>query len=49
VSIVIERNQFVMQHPVYFVLATVNWTIVPGFDLLLRALPFLRQRCLIQA
>lgn len=48
VSIVIERNQFVMQHPVYFLLAMVNWTIVPGFALLLGALPFLRQKRLIQ-
>jgi hypothetical protein len=43
VSIVIERNPFVMQHLVYFLLALVNWTIIPGVALLLGALPFLRQ------
>jgi hypothetical protein len=48
VSIVIERNQFVMQHPVYFLLALVNWTIVPGFALLLGALPFLCQPAMMQ-
>lgn len=43
VSIVIEKNAFVMQHPLYFVLAMVNWTMVPGLALILGALPFFRQ------
>ena len=43
VSIVIEKNTFVMQHPLYFVLAMVNWTMVPGLALILGAWPFLRQ------
>jgi hypothetical protein len=48
VSIVIERNQFVMQHRVYFLLAMVNWTIIPGVALLLGALPFLRQARMVR-
>jgi hypothetical protein len=48
VSIVIERNRFVMQHPVYFLLAMVNWTVIPGLALLLGALPFLRQPRMIK-
>ena len=43
VSIVIERNSYVMQHPLYFVLAMVVWIMVPGLALILGALPFLRQ------
>lgn len=43
VSIVIEKNAFVMQHPLYFVLAMVTWVMVPGLALILGALPFLRQ------
>jgi hypothetical protein len=43
VSIVIERNPFVIQHLVYFLLALVNWTVIPGVFLLVGALPFLRQ------
>jgi hypothetical protein len=43
VSIVIDRNSFVMKHPLYFVLAMVNWTMVPSLALILGALPFLRQ------
>jgi hypothetical protein len=42
VSVLIERNAFVMQHPLYFLLALINWTVVPGLALLLGALPFLR-------
>jgi len=43
VSFVVERNTVVMQHPLYFVLAMVNWTMVPGVALILGAMPFLRQ------
>jgi hypothetical protein len=43
VSILIERNRFVMQHPLYFLLAMANWTLVPGLALLLGAVPFLRR------
>jgi hypothetical protein len=43
VSIVIDRNPFVMQHPLYFVLAMLNWTMVPGLALILGAVPFLGQ------
>jgi hypothetical protein len=49
VSIVVEKNTFVMQHPLYFVLAMVNWTMVPGLALILGALPFLRQPAKAQA
>jgi hypothetical protein len=48
VSVVIERNRFVMQHPVLFLLAMVNWTVIQGFALLLGALPFLRQSRMVQ-
>ncbi len=48
VSIVIERNQFVMQHPVHFLLAIVSWIIIPGCALLLGALPFLRQARMLE-
>jgi hypothetical protein len=44
VSIVLEKNTFVMQHPLYFALAFVNWTMVPGLALILGALPFLWQK-----
>ena len=43
VSLVVEKNTFVARHPLYFVLAMVNWTLVPGVALILGALPFLRQ------
>jgi hypothetical protein len=43
IGIAVEKNTFVMQHPLYFVLAMVNWTMVPGLALILGALPFLRQ------
>ncbi len=35
ISVAVERNTFVIQHPVYFLLAAVNWTIIPGFALFL--------------
>jgi len=43
VSIAIEKNTFVVQHPAYFVLAMVNWVMVPGLALIIGALPFVRQ------
>lgn len=44
VSLVIDKNTVVRQHPIYFVLAMVNWTMVPGLALILGALPFLPRR-----
>jgi hypothetical protein len=43
VSVLIERNRFVMQHPLYFLLAMASWTLIPGSALLLGAVPFLRR------
>jgi hypothetical protein len=43
VSSVVEKNNFIMRHPLYFVLAMVNWIMVPGLALILGALPFFRQ------
>jgi hypothetical protein len=43
VSSVIEKNNFIMRHPLYFLLAMVNWIMVPGLALILGALPFFRQ------
>ncbi len=43
VSMVIDKNSYLMQHPLYFVLAMVNWIMVPGLALLLGALPFLQR------
>jgi hypothetical protein len=40
-SLVVEKNNFVMKHPLYFVLAMLNWTMVPGLALIVGALPFL--------
>jgi len=48
-SMVIEKNRFVMQHPLYFVLAMVNWIMVPGLALILGALPFLRHPAIPQS
>jgi hypothetical protein len=39
VGILIERNAFIIRHPVYFVLAVLNWTVVPGLALLVGAAP----------
>ncbi len=44
VSLVIDKNTVVRHHPIYFVLAMVNWTMVPGLALILGALPFLSRR-----
>jgi len=35
ISVAVERNTFVIQHPLYFLLAAVNWTVIPGFALFL--------------
>jgi hypothetical protein len=48
VSLVIDRNSFVVRHPIYFAIALVNWTMVPGLASILGALPFLRQIVKIQ-
>jgi hypothetical protein len=39
VGILIERNAFIIRHPVYFVLTILNWTVVPGLALLVGAAP----------
>lgn len=43
VNIVIEKNTFVMEHPLYYLIAMVDWMMVPGLALILGALPFLRR------
>jgi hypothetical protein len=48
VSMVIDKNSYLMQHPLYFVLAMVNWIMVPGLALILGALPFLQRTTRIQ-
>jgi len=48
VNIVLEKNTSAMQHPLYYVIAMVNWMMVPGLALILGALPFLRQPPKIQ-
>ena len=37
VAIFIERNTYVIHHPLYFGLALLNWTVVPAFFLLVGA------------
>ncbi|SRR6266496_1424709 len=37
VAIFIERNNYVIHHPLYFGLAMLNWTVLPGAFLLLGA------------
>lgn len=39
IAILLEHNSYVIQHPLYFVLATLDWTLVPGVALLAGALP----------
>jgi hypothetical protein len=43
VAIFIERNTYVIHHPLYFGLALLNWTVVPGFFLFLGAVAVCRQ------
>jgi hypothetical protein len=43
ISLVIDKNRYVMRHPLYFGLAMVYWIMVPGLALLLGALPFLQR------
>jgi TM2 domain-containing membrane protein YozV len=31
----VERNQFIIHHPTYFMLALVNWTVIPALLLFL--------------
>jgi hypothetical protein len=39
IGIVIQRNAFLIHHPLYFGLALLNWTVLPGALLLLGAVP----------
>jgi hypothetical protein len=41
-AVFLERNPYVLAHPVYFAMTTVPWVIVPGAALALGVLPFLR-------
>jgi len=34
-GILVQKNPYIIHHPAYFVLATFNWTVVPGVPLLL--------------
>lgn len=38
IAIAIERNAYVIQHPLYFVLSMLNWTVLPAVFLILGAL-----------
>lgn len=39
VGVFIEHNRYILQHPLYFGLALLNWTVLPGAGLLLGAVP----------
>ena len=39
IGVFIERNTYILQHPLYFCLALLNWTVLPGAVLLLGAIP----------
>ena len=39
IGVFIERNTYILQHPLYFGLALLNWTVLPGAILLLGAVP----------
>ena len=41
VGLFIERNTYILHHPRHFGLAILTWIVVPGFALLLGALPVL--------
>lgn len=43
ISILIERNVYVLQHPTSYLLAIVHWTVVPGMALFVGTIPFLRR------
>jgi hypothetical protein len=43
-GLLIERNAFIIRHPVYFVLAILNWTVVPALALLVGAVPICNKR-----
>lgn len=30
IGVLVERNQFIIHHPTYFMLALVNWTVIPA-------------------
>jgi hypothetical protein len=39
IGIVIQQNAYIIHHPLYFGLALLNWTVLPGAVLLLGAIP----------
>lgn len=43
IAVFVERNQFVLNHPVYFGTLVFPWVIFPGLAMALGALPFLRE------
>ena len=47
IAVFVERNQFVLNHPLYFGAMIFPWVIFPGLALALGVLPFLRQRRLL--
>jgi hypothetical protein len=44
IGVFIERNTYIIHHPLYFGLALLNWTILPGAGLLLGAVPVMQMR-----
>jgi hypothetical protein len=47
VGIFVERNTYIIHHPLYFGLALLNWTVAPGAFLLLGAVVAYRRRNLL--
>jgi hypothetical protein len=43
IAVFVERNQFVLNHPLYFGTMVFPWGIFPGLALALGVLPFLRE------
>ena len=43
IAVFVERNQFVLDHPLYFGMTVLPWVIFPGLALALGVLPFLRE------
>jgi hypothetical protein len=43
IAVFLERNQFVLNHPLYFGTMVFPWVIFPGLASALGVLPFLRE------
>jgi hypothetical protein len=43
IAVFVERNQFVLDHPLYFGMSVLPWVIFPALALALGVLPFLRK------